>query len=71
MVKLRAWQFCDVALSKFVSLVTPASKTLSRGKIKHSILKLSENLKKNGVLIVYLQALSNNSCNGLLQLVMI
>lgn len=72
-MKLLAWQFCDVALSKFVSLVIPANKTSSRGeiKIKHSILKLGNNLKKNGILIIYLKTWNNNNFNGLFQLVMI
>lgn len=45
LLKLWAWQFCDVALSKSVTLIIPANKMLSREESKHSVLELSNNLK--------------------------
>lgn len=72
-MKHEAWQFGDFALSKFVTLIIPANKTSSRGKtkIKHSILKLSNSLEKNDILIFYLKTLYNNNFNSLFHLVMI
>lgn len=61
LLKLWAWQFCDVALSKFVALIIPANKMSSRGKRKHSIWKLRSNLEKNGILIIYLKTLNNSN----------
>lgn len=61
LLKLWAWQFCDVALSKFVTLIIPAKKMSSGGKRKHSVLKLSNNLEENGILIIYLKTLNNSN----------
>lgn len=61
LLKLWDWQFCVVALSKFVSLIIPANKMSSRGKRKHSVLKLSNNLEKNGNLRIYLKTLNNSN----------
>lgn len=61
LLKLWAWQFRDVALSKFVTLIIPANKMSSRGERKHSVLKVSNNLEKNGILIIYLKTLNDSN----------
>lgn len=63
-MKFRVWRFCDVALPEFVNLVIPSSNTLSGRQQKGLVLNLSHSLKKNGVLIIYLQTL-NKDLNGL------
>lgn len=62
LLKLWAWQFCDVAPSKFVTLIIPGNKMSSREKRKRSatVLKLSNNLEKNGILIIYMKTLNNS-----------
>lgn len=69
-MKLQCWQFCDVALSKSVTLVIPASKPWSRGKNKALNFETQQQPqeKKNGISVIYLKTLNNNNFSGLFQL---